>query len=107
MANVSDVTEADFQSEVLQAGTPVLVDFWATWCAPCKAIAPILDELAGVYGDKLRIVKVNGDENPRIMTQYNVRSLPTVLLFKGGQIVGQQIGAAPKSKFEALVKPHL
>lgn len=101
------VTDGNFEAEVLKSDVPVLVDFWATWCGPCKAIAPILEELSGAYQGKAKIVKLNADENPRTASQYNVRSLPTLLVFKGGKVVDTQIGAVPKPKIEALLQRAL
>jgi len=104
MAEITDVTDATFDTEVLKSETPVLVDFWAEWCAPCRAIAPIVKELADDYGDKVKIVKVNIDESPQTPGNYGIRSIPTILAFQGGQVVGQLQGARPKSAFEDMVK---
>ena len=90
------VTDATFVSDVLQSDTPVLVDFWAEWCAPCKKVDPVLAEIAAEMGDKVQIVKVNIDENPETARQYRVMSVPTLTLFKGGEIVNQVSGAKPK-----------
>lgn len=103
MAEISDVTDATFEGEVLQSSTPVLVDFWAEWCAPCRAIAPIVKEIADDNGDKLKVVKVNIDESPQTPGTYGIRSIPTVLVFKDGQVVSQLTGARPKGDFEELV----
>ena len=103
MAEISDVTDATFEGEVLQSDTPVLVDFWAEWCAPCRAIAPIVKEIADDNGDKLKVVKVNIDESPQTPGTYGIRSIPTVLVFKDGQVVSQLTGARPKGDFEELV----
>jgi len=103
MAEITDVTDATFEGEVLQSETPVLVDFWAEWCAPCRAIAPIVKEIADDHGDKLKVVKVNIDESPQTPGTYGIRSIPTVLVFKGGQVVSQLTGARPKGDFEELV----
>ncbi len=103
MAEISDVTDATFEGEVLQSDKPVLVDFWAEWCAPCRAIAPIVKELADDHGDKLKVVKVNIDESPQTPGTYGIRSIPTVLIFKDGQVVSQLTGARPKGDFEELV----
>ena len=94
MAEINDVTDATFEGEVLKSETPVLVDFWAEWCAPCRAIAPIVKELAEEYGDKIKVVKINIDESPQTPGNYGIRSIPTVLAFKDGQVVSQQIGRA-------------
>ena len=104
MANISDVTDADFDSEVLQSDLPIIVDFWAEWCAPCRAIAPIVKELAGEYEGKVRIVKMNIDENPAAPGRYGIRSIPTLLAFQGGQVVEQVQGARPKSALEEMVQ---
>ena len=101
------VLDATFKSEVLDSQTPVLVDFWATWCAPCRAIAPALEELATQYKGQLKIAKVDVDENPAIAEQFGIRSIPTLLMFKGGKVVEQLVGAAPKSKLEDSIKKVL
>jgi thioredoxin 1 len=104
MAEITDVTDATFEAEVLKSETPVLVDFWAEWCAPCRAIAPIVKELAEQHGEKLKVVKINIDESPETPGSYGIRSIPTVLAFKDGQVVSQLTGARPKADFEDLVK---
>ena len=96
-------TDGDFSTDVLQADKPVLVDFWAEWCGPCKAIGPALEELSDVHGDAISIVKLNIDENPLTPQQYNVRGIPTLLIFKNGEIVAEKIGAVPKSQLEAWI----
>lgn len=103
MAEVTDVTDANFESEVLKSDTPVLVDFWAEWCAPCRAIAPIVKEIANEYGDKIKVVKINIDDSPQTPGSYGIRSIPTILAFKDGQVVSQLTGARPKGDFEELV----
>jgi thioredoxin 1 len=100
-ANIVTLTQANFQTEVLQSTTPVLVDFWAEWCGPCKMIAPVLDELATEYGAKVKIGKVNIDEHQAIAGQYGIRAIPTLLLFKGGQVVEQMVGMRSKKDLKA------
>ena len=97
MSNAMAVTDTSFDNEVLQSSTLVVVDFWAEWCGPCKLIAPVLDELAGEYDGKVKIAKLNVDENPAIAGKFGVRSIPTLLFFREGQIVDQVIGAASKT----------
>jgi thioredoxin 1 len=91
--NVIAVTDATFEEEVINAGKPVVVDFWATWCAPCRMVAPIIDEIADTYGSKVRVCKVDVDNNSTIPHKYGIRSIPTILLFKDGVVVDQVIGA--------------
>ena len=101
------VTDASFQSDVLEADKPVLVDFWAEWCGPCRMIAPALEEISAEMGDKLTIAKVNIDENPEAPGKYGVRGIPTMLLFKNGEVVAQKVGAAPKSQIQSWVEGAL
>ncbi|MGZ8937696.1 MAG: thioredoxin [Limisphaerales bacterium] len=99
--NIFIATEANFKDEVLQSAQPVLVDFWAEWCGPCKMIAPVLDELATEYGGKIKIAKVNIDENQNLAAQYRVTAIPTLLVFKGGQVMEQMVGAKSKRDLKA------
>ena len=102
-----ELTTENFENEVLQSDVPVLIDFWADWCMPCKMIDPILDEMAEEYDGTLKIGKLDVDQQGEIAARYNVVSIPTLLLFKDGEVAGQQIGAAPRERLEKLVKPHL
>ncbi len=104
---IKHVSDASFDDDVLKSGTPVLVDYWAEWCGPCKAIAPILDELAHSYGGKLQIAKMNVDENRDVPAKFGIRGIPTLMLFKGGQLAGTLVGAHPKAKLTAFVDGHL
>lgn len=103
MAEITDVSDATFEVEVLKSETPVLVDFWAEWCAPCRRIAPIVKEIADSYDQKLKVVKINIDDSPQTPGNYGIRSIPTILVFKDGQVVSQLTGLRPKSDFEELV----
>jgi thioredoxin 1 len=104
---VLEFSDDNFDTEVLKTETPTLVDFWATWCGPCKAMAPTIEELANEYSDRLRIGKLNIDQNPRTPGQFNVRSIPTLILFKGGQAVGYLVGVKPKGEIKKLIDNHL
>ena len=100
---VGKVSDASFESDVLKSAEPVVVDFWAEWCGPCRMIAPALEEIAGQLGDKVKIVKLNVDENPQTAQKYNIMSIPTLMLFKGGELASRQVGAAPKAKLEQWI----
>ena len=100
---VGKVSDADFEAEVLKATGPVVVDFWAEWCGPCRMIAPALDEISGVMGDKVKIVKLNVDESPKTASKYGVMSIPTLMIFKGGEMASRQVGAAPKAKLQQWI----
>ncbi len=105
--NVTHVTDATFDQEVLKSPTPVLIDFWAPWCGPCRAIAPIVDELAGTYAGRLKVVKINVDDNPDTPSRYGVRGIPNLLIVKGGQVKEQIIGAVPKQQLVRAVDSAL
>jgi len=105
--NVLTFTDDNFEKEVLQSDIPVLVDFWATWCAPCKAIAPLIDAVASEYEGRVKVGKVNVDDNPATPGKYGVRGIPTVILLKDGKVLDQVVGAIPKSQLEALIKKAL
>ena len=100
-------TDASFEQEVLKSDTPVLVDFWAEWCGPCKMIGPSLEDIAKEMDGKLKVVKVNIDENPMAPTRYGVRSIPTLLLFKGGKVASTKVGAAPKGQLQSWIEQSI
>ena len=101
--NVKEYTNDDFKSEVVESDAPVLVDFWAEWCGPCKVIAPVVEELANDYKGKIKFGKVNVDDNNMLASEYGVRSIPTLLIFKNGAVVNQIVGAVPKEKITAIL----
>jgi thioredoxin 1 len=105
--NVQTFTDGNFTSTVLDAGQPVLVDFWAEWCGPCKRLAPTIDQLAGEYAGKVTIGKLNVDDNPDTAMKFQIRSIPAVLLFKDGKVVDQIIGLQPKEEFKSAIDKHL
>jgi thioredoxin 1 len=98
VANIQQVSDDAFDSEVLKSDLPVLIDFWAPWCGPCNAIAPVVEELAKEYDGRLKVVKMNVDDNPQTPSRYNVRGIPNLILFKGGQVKDQIVGAVPKAQ---------
>ncbi len=104
MSDEMKVTTGTFEAEVVKSAIPVVVDFWAEWCGPCRMIAPVLKELAKDYKDKLKLVKINVDEEPDLASRFGIQSIPTLLFFKGGQMVKQQIGAVPRPVLEKIVK---
>eukprot|EP00798_Chlamydomonas_sp_ICE-L_P019476 gene19476-26137_t len=106
-AAVVDVNDTTFSDEVLKSSVPVLVDFWAPWCGPCRMIAPIVDELAVEYGDKLKCTKINTDESPQVASEYGIRSIPTVLIFKGGKKMDTIIGAVPKATIAQTIDKYM
>ena len=105
--NIVHTNDASFENDVLKANTPVLVDFWAEWCGPCKAIAPILEELAPAYEGKVRIAKLNVDENGATGAKFNIRSIPTLLLFNQGKVIATKVGAVPSSQLRAFLDEQL
>jgi thioredoxin 1 len=104
---IKHVSDATFESDVLNAGKPVLVDYWAEWCGPCKMIAPILDEVAGTYGDKLQVAKMNVDENREIPAKFGIRGIPTLMLFKNGELAATKVGAMSKAQLTAFLEQQL
>ena len=100
---VGKVSDASFEAEVLKASEPVVVDFWAEWCGPCKMIAPALEEISGSLSGKVKIVKLNVDENPATASKYGIMSIPTLMMFKNGELASRQVGAAPKAKLEQWI----
>ena len=107
MAEEIAVTKSNFEAEVMKSTIPVVADFWAEWCGPCKMIGPVLNELARTYQDKIKVVKINVDEEPDLAATFNIQSIPTLLFVKNGQVVKQQIGAVPRQVLEKIVKDIL
>lgn len=107
MAKPAQVTDASFKEEVLESSVPVLVDFWAPWCGPCRMVAPVVDEIADQYESQIKVVKLNTDDNPSIASQYGIRSIPTLMIFKGGQRVDMVVGAVPKTTLANTLEKHL
>jgi thioredoxin 1 len=105
--NIIHISDADFEEKVLKADTPVLVDYWAEWCGPCKMIAPILEELSAEYSDKVTIAKLNIDENPDTPPKYGIRGIPTLMLFKNGNVEATKVGALSKSQLTAFIDSNL
>jgi thioredoxin 1 len=105
--HVSEVTDANFQAEVIESDVPVLVDFWAPWCGPCRMVAPVVEEIAEERGEALKVVKMNIDDNQNTAVQFNVMSIPTLMLFRNGEVAKTVIGAYPKRKLEAELEPAL
>lgn len=105
--NVRHISDAEFASAVLQSAVPVLIDFWAPWCGPCRIVGPIVDELAEQYDGKLSVVKINVDDNPAVAQQFMVSSIPTMMMFKGGQLVDRVLGAMPKAELQKMIDRNL
>lgn len=104
---IKHISDASFDADVLKSDKPVLVDYWAEWCGPCKMIAPILDDISKDYGDRLQIAKMNVDENQAVPAKYGIRGIPTLMLFKGGELVDTKVGALPKAQLTAFLDRHL
>ncbi|MBI3368762.1 MAG: thioredoxin TrxA [Burkholderiales bacterium] len=104
---IKHITDATFDSDVLKSSTPVLVDYWADWCGPCKMIAPMLDEMAKEYGPRLQVAKLNVDENRDVPAKFGIRGIPTLMLFKDGQLAATKVGALSKAQLTAFLEPHL
>ena len=103
----SQVTDRNFKQEVLESEVPVLVDFWAPWCGPCRMVAPVVEEISDQYDGQVKVVKVNTDENPNVASQYGIRSIPTLMIFKGGQRVDMVVGAVPKTTLSNTLEKYL
>ncbi len=106
-AGIKHVSDASFEQDVLKSDKPVLLDFWAEWCGPCKMIGPILEELSTEYGDRIQIAKMNVDENQSVPAQFNIRGIPTLILFKNGTVAAQKVGALAKSQLTAFIDSNL
>jgi thioredoxin 1 len=106
-AHIAEITDQTFEAEILQSDRPVLIDFWAEWCGPCRQIAPIISELAEEYGDRVKVAKMNVDDSPQTPGRYGVRAIPTVLAFRNGQVVAQVNGFRPKADFKEMIEKLL
>ena len=107
MADLLAITDDNFEAEILKSDLPALVDFWAPWCGPCRMVGPIVEELAKDYVGRVKVTKMNVDENPGTAAKYGVRGIPTLILFKGGQVASQIVGAVPKTRLDAMIKAAL
>ena len=107
MSSAIAVTDASFEQDVLKSDVPVLVDFWAPWCGPCRMVAPVVEEIAGLYEGKIKVFKLNTDENPTVAGQYGIRSIPTLMIFKDGQKVDTVVGAVPKATLSTTIEKYL
>ncbi|MDJ0600975.1 MAG: thioredoxin [Crocosphaera sp.] len=107
MSAAAPVTDSSFKADVLESDVPVLVDFWAPWCGPCRMVAPVVDEIADQYAGQVKVVKLNTDENPNTASQYGIRSIPTLMIFKGGQRVDMVVGAVPKTTLASTLEKYL
>lgn len=107
MSSAAPVTDATFKEEVIDSDVPVLVDFWAPWCGPCRMVAPVVDEISEQYKGQVKVVKINTDENPNVASQYGIRSIPTLMVFKGGQRVDMVVGAVPKTTLASTLDKYL
>jgi thioredoxin 1 len=107
MSSVPSVTDETFEQEVIQSNVPVLVDFWAPWCGPCRMVAPVVEDVATQFEGQVKVVKLDTDQNPNVASQYGIRSIPTLMIFKGGQKVDMVVGAVPKSTIASTLEKHL